>query len=86
MVKKLQKLLPFFDGTSKSNPGIARVGGVIFNAKGDHILFYEWGLGQISNNRSEDLAIFQGLIQLSKLGIGTTKIFADLVVVISLMA
>lgn len=52
----------FFDGASKSSPGIARVGGVIFNANGERIATYEWGLAPISNNRVEALALYQGLI------------------------
>lgn len=76
----------FFDKASKSNLGIVGAGGVIFNANGDCIFFYEWGLGKISNNREEALALYQVLIQLNRLGIGTTKIFGDSAMVISLMA
>lgn len=76
----------FFYGSSKSNLGIAGAGGVIFNANGERIVSYEWGLGPISNNRAEALALYHGLIQLSKLGIDTALIFGDLAVVISLMA
>lgn len=59
---------------------------MIFNATGDIILSYEWGLGHISNNRAEALAPYQGLIQLGKLGIDAAFIFGDSTVVISSMA
>ena len=67
----------FFDGASKFNPGMARVGGIICNANGDIKSAYEWGLGPLSNNRVEALALYQGLIQLQKLGISTTTILGD---------
>lgn len=51
----------FFDGASKSNPGIAGVGGLITNPKGECILHYEWSLGEVLNNRAEAMALFQGL-------------------------
>lgn len=75
----------FFDGAYKSNPGIAGAGGLIINAYGEHILHYEWGLGKVSNNRAEALALFQGLTQLRKLGIKLARIFGDSSVVIHLM-
>jgi len=74
-----------FDNASKSNPGIAGAGGVICNANGDCMVSYEWGLEHLSNNRAEALALYQGLIQLSKL-IDTNHIFGDSEVVIGLMA
>jgi len=52
----------FFDGASKSNLGASGAGGVILNANEDIVLSYEWGLGHVSNNRVEALALYQGLI------------------------
>lgn len=75
----------FFDGASKSNPGIVGAGGLILNANGECVLYYEWGLGNLSNNRAKALALYQGLTQLIRLGIRTVKIFGDSSVVISLM-
>lgn len=75
----------FFDEASKSNPSIAGAGGLISNANGDCILHYEWGLEKISNNRDEVLALLQGLIQLSKLGIKKVNVFGDSSVMIRLM-
>lgn len=74
-----------FDGASKSNLGVEGAGGVIFNANGDNILAYEWGLGHTSNNRAEALALYQGLIQLRKLGIDTVMILGDLAIIINAM-
>eukprot|EP00253_Pinus_taeda_P019461 PITA_19461 len=75
----------FFDGASKSNPGIAGAGGLILNANGECVLYYEWRLGNLSYSRAEALALYQGLTQLNRLGIRTTNIFGDSSVVISLM-
>lgn len=84
-IKNCNKHYLFFDGASNSNPGVVGAGGVIFNGNGDNILSYEWGLGHISNNRAEALALYHRLIQLRKLGIDSTLIFGDSVVVISSM-
>lgn len=76
----------FFDGASKSNPGKAGAGGLICNGNGVLILQFEWGLGELSNNRAEGLALFQGLVQLLKLGIKKATIFGDSAIIIRLMA
>eukprot|EP00253_Pinus_taeda_P004040 PITA_04040 len=75
----------FFDGTAKSNPGLAGAGGLICNVNGDCILRYEWGLGENSNNRVEGLALFQGLTQLIKLGIKKAVVLGDSSIIIRLM-
>jgi len=75
----------FFDGASKSNPGIAGAGGLIINANGECILQYEWSLGKVSNNRAEALALFQGLTQLGKLGVKKAMVFGDSSIVIYLI-
>lgn len=75
----------FFDGASKSNPGLAGAGGLICNANGEPILHFEWGLGELSNNRAEGLALFQGLTQLIKLGITKVNVFGDSAIIIWLM-
>lgn len=75
----------FFDGASKSNPGMAGASKIICNANGDIKFAYEWGLVPLSNNRDEALALYQGLIQLQKLGIITATILGDSAIIISLM-
>jgi len=58
---------------------------VILDANGEIVLSYEWGLGHISNNRAEALALYQGLLQLGKLGTDVASIYGDSAVVISSM-
>lgn len=84
-IQKCNNFYLFFDGASKSNPGITGAGGLIINANGECILHYEWGLGNVSNNRAEALALYQGLTQLNKLGIRSAMIFGDSSIVINLM-
>eukprot|EP00253_Pinus_taeda_P031705 PITA_31705 len=80
-----KKFYMFFDGASKSNPGLAGAGGLICNANGETILQFEWGLGELSNNRREGLALYQGLSQLIKIGIKKVMVFGDSAIIIRLM-
>ena len=64
---------------------MAGAGRIICNANGDIIISYEWGLGNLSNNRAEALTLYQGLIQLQKLCIHTATIIGDSNIVIILM-
>lgn len=80
------KFYMFFDGASKSNPGLAGAGGLICNANGETILQFEWGLEELSNNRAEGLALYQGLTQLIKIGIKKAIVFGDSAIIIRLMA
>lgn len=75
----------FFDGASKSNPGMAGAGGLIWNGNGDVLNEYEWGLGHASNNRAEAFSLLQGLLQLHKLGISKATIIGDSAIIIGLM-
>ena len=75
----------FFDGASKSNPGRVGAGGFICNGNGVLLSEYEWGLGSASNNRAEAFALFQGMLQLLKLGINKANIIGDSSIVIGLM-
>lgn len=43
----------YFDGASKHNPRKAGVGGIIFYLAGKENVTYEWGLGEVSNNKAE---------------------------------
>ena len=76
----------FFDGASKSNPGQAGAGGLICNANGETILQFEWGLGELSNNRAEGLALYQGLTQMIKIGIKKVIVLGNSEIIIRLMA
>lgn len=75
----------YFDGASKSNPGQARARGIIVDETGDNICSYEWSLGERTNNNAEALALYQGLLQLKKLGIKRAMIFGDSAIIIRLM-
>eukprot|EP00253_Pinus_taeda_P008935 PITA_08935 len=75
----------FFDGASKSNPGQAGAGGLIVDETGDNICSYEWSLGERTNNNAEALALYQGLLQLNKLGIKIAMIIGDSAIIICLM-
>lgn len=84
-LKKNNNHYLFFDGASKSNPGMAGAGGLICNGNGDVLIEYEWGLGHASNNRAEAFALLQGLLQLQKLGISKAIIIGDSAIIIGLM-
>lgn len=43
----------YFDEASKHNPGKAGAGGIILYPDGKENVTYEWGFGQISNNKAE---------------------------------
>lgn len=75
----------FFDGASKSNPGAAGAGGIILDPTGASVSSFEWGLGNLTNNRAEALGLYQGLLQLQKHGISKALIFGDSTIIISLM-
>lgn len=75
----------FFDGASKSNPGAAGAAGVIFKPNGEPLVTFEWGLGILSNNRAEALALYQGILQLQIHEIKKAMIFGDSAIIISLM-
>lgn len=75
----------FFDGASKSNLGTAGAGGIILNPLGEPLVSFEWGLGTLSNNRVEALALYQGILQLQTQGIKKSLIFGDSAIIISLM-
>lgn len=75
----------FFNGAFKSNPGIASAGRFIYNPSGRIIATYEWGLGNLSNNKVESLALYQALNKIQNLGINKAMIFGDSATIISLM-
>ena len=52
----------YFDGASKHNPekAGARARGIILDPNGKENVTYEWGLGQISNNKVESYSMLMG--------------------------
>jgi len=74
-----------FDGASKNNPGKAGAGGIIFYPSGKKIVTYEWGLGQISNNKAEAYNLFMGTKIIKKRGIQNPIILGDSAIIIEAM-
>jgi ribonuclease HI len=70
------------DGASKGNPGIAGGGGVLYNPEGNLVLSFAWGLGLLSNNSAEYLALWQGLSQARTLLISNLVVIGDSRIVI----
>ena len=58
--RKQGKVMIFFDGASKGNPGISSVGWVIYSHDGLTKDSFSWGLGHNSNNQEEILGLFKG--------------------------
>jgi ribonuclease HI len=78
----LEKHVLCVDGASKDNPGNAGGGGVLYNPEGNLILSFAWGLGLLSNNSAEYLALWQGLNQARTLRIPKLVVFGDSRIVI----
>lgn len=74
------------DGASKGNPGKAGGGGIIFSLEGNIILSFAYGLGLLSNNQAEYLALWQGLLQARSLGILNLVVIGDSRIVIQSLA
>jgi ribonuclease HI len=73
----LQRNCFFFDGASKGNPGVAGGGGIILSPGEQIRIEFSWGLGEGTNNQTEALALWQGLLQLERNGITDVLIFGD---------
>ena len=72
----------FFDGASKGNPGIASVGGVIFDHKGTKQQEYACGIGRETNNGAEWYALIKGLELAREMGIEEMNVIRDSLIVI----
>ena len=72
----------FFDGTSRGNPELVGVGGVIFYSKGNKIKEYSWGIEKKTNNGVEWLALIKGLELARNLGIEDLVILGDSMMVV----
>lgn len=55
-----------FDGASKNNPRKVGEKGIILDQNGKKIVTYEWGLGQISNNKVEAYSSLIGTKMIKK--------------------
>ena len=68
---------PFFYGASKGNPGLAGGGGVLLSDENTILVTYAWGLGSMSNNKAEVLALWQGLRQAQERNLDSLVVFGD---------
>lgn len=75
----------YFDGASKKNPGQAGAGGIIKDAQGNLMVSFEWGLGQMSNNRAEAYGLLLGTHISKKLGLLNILILGDSAIIIAAM-
>ena len=74
---KLKESTLFFDGASKGNPRLARGGGVLFSDENSVLATYAWGLGSMTNNKAEALALWQGLKQAHERNLDSLVVFGD---------
>jgi ribonuclease HI len=74
--------LLFFDGAATGNPGVAGVGGVIYDSDGQKVVDFSWGLGKNTNNREETLAVYMGLKIAHSRSIQTLVVIGDSEIVI----
>lgn len=74
-----------FDGASKNNPSKAGAGGIIYDQKWEIISSYEWGLGNMKNNKVEAYSLFLGICILNKLQAKDPVVIGDSVIIIVAM-
>ena len=67
----------FFDGASKGNPGRAGGGGILLSSENSVLANYAWGLGIMSNNMAEALALWQGLKLAHERNLNSLVVFGD---------
>jgi len=67
----------YFDGASRSNPGPASYGGVIYNANGEEVFTYKKYIGKQTNNVAEYLGCFHGVQACVQEGIKNVIIYGD---------
>jgi ribonuclease HI len=67
----------YFDGASRSNPGPASYGGVIYNEKGHEVGTYKKYIGRHTNNVAEYLGCFAGIQACIQENIKNVTIYGD---------
>jgi len=67
----------YFDGASRSNPGPASYGGVIYDPDGNEIANYKKYIGKHTNNVAEYLGCFHGIQACIQEGIKNVIIYGD---------
>lgn len=71
------RLIIYFDGASKGNPGKAGAGVWIKNENGDEIARISRYLGEKTNNEAEYLALLLGLREAKRRGSNSVHLFTD---------
>jgi len=77
------KFKGFFDGSSKPNPGIMTIGGVIKDKSNTVIIKYSEELDYGTNNQSEYLSLKRLLDEAIKADIKSIEIFGDSALVVN---
>ena len=67
----------YFDGASRGNPGMASLGGVIYNLEGEEMINFKKYIGKATNNVAEYSAVLAGLQVLIKYKIREVEIYGD---------
>ena len=67
----------YFDGASRSNPGPASYGGVIYDENKNEIATYKKYIGRHTNNVAEYLGCFHGVQACIQEGIKNVTIYGD---------
>lgn len=67
----------YFDGASRSNPGPASYGGVIYDENNNEIATYKKYIGKHTNNVAEYLGCFHGVRACIQEGIKNVTIYGD---------
>ena len=67
----------YFDGASRSNPGPASYGGVIYDENKNEIATYKKYIGKHTNNLAEYLGCFHGVQACIQEGIKNVTIYGD---------
>jgi len=67
----------YFDGASRSNPGPASYGGVIYDENNNEIATYKKYIGKHTNNVAEYLGCFHGVQACIQEGIKYVTIYGD---------
>ena len=77
-----KKVSIFFDGASKGNPRKAGAGGLIFYPGGGIQSSFSWGLGHLSNNQEELIALLKSCQLAKEDGHNNLQIFSDSEIII----
>lgn len=84
-IRSQNKNVLYFDGASKKNPGQAGAGGIIKDPHGNLMVSFEWGLGQMSNNKAEAYGLLLGSHIAKNLGLRNLLILGDSAIIIKAM-